>query len=83
MPGTPGKKATEEPMTAKTEAPNATKLASFLRKHGSAGNALKASCEPVQVGRIQHRPNSLSSMLGGASFSSSKDQKSTFNSTRT
>lgn len=33
-------------MTAKTEAPNAAKLASFLKKHAAAGQALKASCEP-------------------------------------
>jgi hypothetical protein len=33
-------------MSAKTEAPNPAKLASFLRKHGPAGNALKAALEP-------------------------------------
>jgi hypothetical protein len=32
-------------MTAKTEA-NPSKLVGFLRKHGPAGNALQASCEP-------------------------------------
>ena len=36
-------------MTAKTEAPNAAKLASFLKKHASAGHALKASCEPEGI----------------------------------
>ena len=36
-------------MTAKTEAPNPTKLASFLRKHAAAGNALQASCEPAGI----------------------------------
>jgi hypothetical protein len=34
-------------MTAKTEAPNATKLTSFLRKHAAAGNALQAASEPA------------------------------------
>ena len=36
-------------MTAKTEAPNAAKLASFLKKHAPAGHALKASCEPEGI----------------------------------
>ena len=36
-------------MTAKTEAPNAAKLASFLKKHAAAGHALKASCEPEGI----------------------------------
>ena len=36
-------------MTAKTEAPNAAKLASFLKKHAAAGQALKASCEPEGI----------------------------------
>ncbi|MEY4810562.1 MAG: hypothetical protein RI986_900, partial [Planctomycetota bacterium] len=31
---------TEEAMTVKIEAPNAAKLATFLKKHASAGNAL-------------------------------------------
>lgn len=33
-------------MSAKTEAPNPAKLASFLRKHAPAGNALQAVLEP-------------------------------------
>ena len=36
-------------MTVKTEAPNAAKLASFLKKHAPAGHALKASCEPEGI----------------------------------
>lgn len=36
-------------MTAKTEAPNAAKLASFLKKHAPAGHALQASCEPEGI----------------------------------
>ena len=35
-------------MTAKTEA-NPAKLAGFLRKHGPAGNALQAPCEPEGI----------------------------------
>ena len=34
-------------MTVKIEAPNAAKLATFLKKHASAGNALRTSCEPA------------------------------------
>jgi hypothetical protein len=36
-------------MTVKTEAPNAAKLASFLKKHAAAGHALQASCEPEGI----------------------------------
>jgi hypothetical protein len=38
---------TEEAMTVKIEAPNAAKLAIFLKKHASAGAALRTTCEPA------------------------------------
>ena len=42
-------------MTAKTEAPNAAKLASFLKKHAAAGQALKASCEPEGIDLVEEQ----------------------------
>ena len=44
---------TEEAMTVKIEAPNAAKLATFLKKHASAGTALRTTCEPAGMDLVE------------------------------